>query len=148
MIEKKEYLNLAYNQAKLALKHDEVPVGAIIVKDGIVIAKAYNKKETKNDVTAHAEIEAIRKASKVLNTWHLDGCDMYVTLEPCAMCASAILQSRIANVFYGAVDLKGGAIESTMKMYEIKGFNHYPNSFYLKSNKCSKILSSYFKNKR
>lgn len=144
-----KYLKLAYNQAIKAKNIDEVPVGAIIVKDDKVIAKAYNKKETLNDCTAHAEIMAIKKACKKLNTWHLDNCIMYVTLEPCAMCASAILQSRIKKVVYGAKSYKDGCIESVLKLYEIKGFNHYPETMYYDNFPlCSKIIIDYFKSKR
>ena len=95
------YMLIAINGAKKALKLGEVPVGAVIVKDNKVIAKAYNKKEKLNCVTKHAEIIAVEKASKKLNNWRLNDCDIYVTLEPCPMCASAIKQSRIKNIYYG-----------------------------------------------
>ncbi len=143
-----KYLELAYKQALLALKEDEVPIGAIIVKDNKVIARAHNKKETKKQATRHAEIEAIEKASKKLNNWHLDDCSLYVTLEPCMMCVGAIIQSRIKRVIYGAKDSKGGAIESNILLSSIKGLNHYPETKYLENENCSKILSNYFKNKR
>ena len=141
--------NIAYKQAQKALKIDEVPVGAIIVKDGKVIASAYNKKEKLKDPTAHAEILAIRKACKKLKSWHLDGCILYVTLEPCTMCAGAIIQARINKVIYGAKSYQDGSIESAFKLYEIKGFNHYPEAlFYDGLDKCSKIITNYFKSKR
>ena len=106
-------------------------------------------KESLNLPTAHAEILAINKACKKLKTWHLDDCVMYVTLEPCVMCAGAIIQSRIKKVVYGAKSFQDGAIESALNLYEIKGFNHYPETFfYNKLDDCSKIISNYFKTKR
>lgn len=143
------FMNMAYKQALLALKEDEVPVGAIIVKDNTIIARAHNQKEKKNLSTAHAEILAINKACKKLNSWHLDDCILYVTLEPCVMCAGAILQSRIKKVVYGAKSFQDGAIESALHLYEIKGFNHYPlTHYYNELDKCSKIITDYFKTKR
>ena len=144
-----KYMNLALKQAIKALSEDEVPVGAIIVKDDKIIAKAYNKKEQKNQPIAHAEILAIQNACKKLNTWHLDDCVMYVTLEPCVMCAGALIQARIKKVIYGAKSYQDGAIESALKLYETKGFNHYPETMYFdKLEECSKIISNYFKTKR
>lgn len=143
------FMDVAYKEALKALKEDEVPVGAIIVKDDVILSKAHNQKERTNLSTAHAEILAINKACKKLNSWHLDDCIMYVTLEPCAMCAGAILQSRIKKVVYGAKSFQDGAIESTFKLYEVKGFNHYPQTEYFSElENCSKIISDYFKTKR
>lgn len=142
------FLNQAYKEAQKALLKDEVPVGAVLVLDGKIIARGHNLKESKQLTTQHAEIVTIQKASKKFNNWHLDNCVLYVTLEPCVMCAGAIMQSRIKEVVYGAKDYKGGAIESTVCLYDIKGFNHYPKTTYLESEKCSKIISNYFKNKR
>ena len=106
-------------------------------------------KESLNLSTAHAEIIAINKASKKLKTWHLDDCVMYVTLEPCVMCAGAIIQSRIKRVVYGAKSYQDGAIESALKLYDTKGFNHYPETMYYDKNEnCSKIITDYFKTKR
>ena len=144
-----KYMLLALKEAEIAKSKNEVPVGAIIVKDDKVIAKAYNKKEQKNQPIAHAEILAIQKACKKLNTWHLDDCVMYVTLEPCVMCAGALIQARIKKVIYGAKSYQDGAIESALKLYEIKGFNHYPETMYFdKLEECSKIITNYFKTKR
>ena len=143
------YMEKALVQANKALKEDEVPVGAIIVKDGKIISKAYNKKEQLQSPTAHAEIIAINKACKKLKTWHLDDCVLYVTLEPCVMCAGAIIQARIKKVVYGAKSYQDGAIESALKLYETKGFNHYPITCFLDNlEDCSKIISNYFKSKR
>ena len=97
-----EYMQLAYQQACLARDIDEVPIGAIIVKDGKIIATGYNQKESQYDVTAHAEMIAIRKACQKLKSWHLDGCVLYSTLEPCIMCSGAIIQSRIKKDFRSA----------------------------------------------
>ena len=143
------YMNEAYKQALKALKEDEVPVGAVIVKDNKIIARAHNKKEHSNMAIYHAEMLAISKANKKLNSWHLDDCVMYVTLEPCVMCAGAIMQSRIKRVVYAAKSYQDGAIESACKIYDVKGFNHYPETHYLKDfEKCSKIITDYFKSKR
>lgn len=144
-----KYMEIAYKEALKALKIDEVPVGAIIVKDNKVIAKAYNKKEKLQNPIAHAEILAIQKACRKLKTWHLDDCIMYVTLEPCSMCAGAIIQARIKKVVYGAKSYQDGSIESALKLYETKGFNHYPETMFLTDcSKCSKIITDYFKSKR
>ena len=143
------YMEIAYKEALKGALIDEVPVGAIIVKDNKIIARAHNLKETKNIAINHAEIIAITKANKKLKTWHLDGTTMYVTLEPCMMCVGAIIQSRIERVVYGAKSFQDGALESTIKLNEIKGLNHYPLITYLEgNNKCSKIISDYFKRKR
>ena len=104
-----KYMKEALKQAQKAYDINEVPVGAIIVKDDKIIARAYNLKETKQDTTKHAEIIAIQKASKKLNAWRLTDCEMYVTLEPCSMCAGAIIQARIKKVYIGTMDSKTGA---------------------------------------
>lgn len=144
-----KYMKLALKEARKAYEIDEVPIGAVVVKDGAVIAKAHNMKVKKQNATSHAEIEAITKASKKLGNWHLDDCDLYVTLEPCPMCAGAIQQARIAHVYFGAYDPKGGAIESLLHLYDVKGFNHYP---YIcggvLEKECASILKEYFKQKR
>ena len=143
-----KYMKLALKEAYKAFEKDEVPIGAVIVLDGKVIARAHNLREKKQISTAHAEILAIEKACKKLGTWRLENCELYVTLEPCPMCAGAILQSRIGKVIYGAIDPKGGSIESNMKMYETKGYNHYPETLYLPNQECSQILKDFFKRKR
>ena len=142
-------MKLAYKQALLAFEKDEVPVGCVIVKDGKIIAKAHNQKEKKNCAIFHAEIECINKATKKLNNWNLKGCDMYVTLEPCMMCAGAIINSRIDNVYYACKDPKGGALVSNIKLLDIKNINHYPKIHSsLMEEECSKLLKDFFKNKR
>ena len=149
MDDKIRYMKLALKEAKKALLLDEVPIGCVIVKDGKVIARGFNHRENKQMVISHAEIEAIQKANKKLNSWRLVGCDIYVTVEPCIMCMGAIIQARLANVFYGANDLKGGAVESSINVLEAKNINHHPHveGGVLKE-ECSKLLSDYFKNKR
>lgn len=139
----------ALKEAKKALLIDEVPIGCVIVKDDQIIARGFNHRETKNDVSSHAEMEAIRKANKKLHSWRLVDCDIYITLEPCMMCIGAIIQSRIKAIYYGAKDLKGGAIESSINALEAKNINHHPEvvgGIYEKE--CSEIISSYFRLKR
>ena len=144
-----KYMKLAIKEALKAQKKDEVPIGAIIVKDGKIISRGHNLRESKQMASAHAEMIAIEKACKKLNTWRLEGCTLYVTLEPCPMCTGATILSRIDKVVYGANDPKGGCIESCIQMYEQKGFNHYPTyeSGILKE-ECAALLSNFFKEKR
>lgn len=145
MCDKEYYMKIAINEAKKALKKEEVPIGAIIVKDGEIIAKAYNIKESKHDTTKHAELIAIQKASKKLESWRLNGCEMYTTLEPCPMCAGAIINSRIKKVYIGAIDEKTGAVGSVLNMFNDYKFNHnveYENN--ILREECSKILKDFF----
>lgn len=150
MYTKNEQIMLkALKQAELAYKEGEAAVGAVIVKDGKVIARGHNRKEAKLDVTSHAEIEAIRKAAKKLGTWRLDGCDMYVTLEPCPMCAGAIIQSRIRTLYIGAADSRAGAAGSVVDLFRIPQFNHRVDVVYgLLNEQCAKILKDFFRNLR
>ena len=135
------YIKEAYKQACIAYNKDEVPVGAVIVKDGKILARAHNNKENSNDPTAHAEIVCIRKACKKLNNWYLKDCEMYVTLEPCSMCVGAIIQARIKKVYYGVKDFRAGAIGGLYNLMEQKGFNHYFEYEYLEDDKCGKVLN-------
>ena len=143
------FMKEAIKEAKKAELIDEVPVGCVIVKDDKVIARGHNIRETKKTPLGHAEIIAIDKASKKLNAWRLQDCDIYITLEPCIMCTGAIIQSRIKHVYYGAKDPKGGAIESSINVLEAKNINHHPviTSGVLEK-ECSNIISQYFKRKR
>lgn len=143
-----DYIKEAYKQAKKGLMLDEVPVGAIIVKDNKIIARAYNKKENNHNPLGHAEIIAINKACKKLGSWRLIDCDMYITLEPCMMCLGAIIHSRIRNVYYGAKDLKSGALGGAFDALKCGKFNHIPNCVYKENIECSNILKEYFKSKR
>jgi len=113
-----EFMKEALKEAKIAYEIGEVPVGCVIVKDNEIIARAHNLKEFKNSVTAHAEILAINKAADTFNNWRLDGCTMYVTLEPCAMCMGAIMQSHISNVYYAVSDKMMGACGSKISLFE------------------------------
>lgn len=144
-----KFMRAAIKEAIKAKEKDEVPIGAVIVKDGKIIARAHNLREKKQVATAHAEILAIEKACRKLGTWRLEGCTLYVTLEPCAMCSGATILSRLDKVVYGASDPKGGCIESCIAMYEQQGFNHYPTyeSGILKE-ECAMLLSDFFKEKR
>ena len=138
----------AIKQAKKAWDIDEVPIGCVIVKNGKVIARAYNRRESTQQSIAHAEILAIQKACKKLNSWRLDGCDLYVTLEPCPMCAGAIINSRIDRVYFGAYDPKAGAFGSLLDL-NTYGLNHKPEIVGgILQDRCSLILKEYFQAKR
>ena len=144
-----KYMRIALKEAQKAVILDEVPVGAIVVLDNKIIARGHNLRERSNDPTSHAEINAIRKASKKLNSWRLEKATIYVTVEPCSMCAGALLQCRISRIVYGTTDPKGGAIESSLELFKAKNINHHPEilSGVLKE-ECSSIISNYFKSKR
>ncbi len=142
-------MKMAISEAEKAEKKDEVPIGAVIVKDGVVVAKGRNKVEEKNDATFHAEIVAIKSASKKLKSWRLDDCDIYVTLEPCAMCAGAIVNSRIKNVYFGAYEKKSGAVVSKMNVLKNSGLNHKCDFIGgIMEKECKNLLKNYFKLKR
>ena len=146
---KEDYMKLALKEAQKAYDELEIPVGAIIVKDGKVIAKAYNEKEKKQDATKHAEILAIRRASKKLKNWRLYDCDMYVTLEPCSMCAGALIQSRIRKVYIVAMDEKTGSCGSVLNLLKDYKFNHNVDMEYgVCKEECEKILKDFFKELR
>ena len=144
-----KYMLEAIKEAKKAESKDEVPVGAIIVLNDKIIARAHNLKENSQIAINHAEVLAINKANKKLSSWRLIDATMYVTLEPCLMCAGAIIQSRIKKVVYGAKDLKAGAIESIININDIKTINHHIEvTRGILEEQCSSIISNYFKNKR
>ena len=144
-----KYMKEALKEAKKAELIDEVPIGCVIVKDEKVIVRAHNMRETKQNPVGHAEILAIEKASKKLKSWRLDGCELYVTLEPCIMCSGAIIQSRVKTVYYGANDPKGGAFGSSINVLDASNINHYPEIVGgIMEDECSSLLSNYFKNKR
>ena len=148
---KEEYMQIALKEAFKAAKNDEVPVGAIVVnpQTGEVIAKAYNKSAHNGDATAHAEVLAIQKACKKLKTTRLWNMDMYVTLEPCTMCAAAISFARIENLYFGAEDEKGGAVTNGVKFYESATCHHKPHyEAGICAEDCGNILKLFFKNKR
>lgn len=133
------YMNIAIKEAIKAKKHNEVPVGAIIVKNNKIISRGFNKKESKKDVTKHAEILAISRACKKLKNWRLDDCTLYVTLEPCMMCCGAIQQSRIKKIVYGVKNNNYG-YSNNLKNTEIIS--------QICENKCKKMLQSFFQKKR
>ena len=143
------YMKQALKEAEKAYKKLEVPVGAIIVKNGKVIARAHNQKEEKKDTTKHAEILAIQKASKKLQSWRLIDCEMYITLEPCSMCAGAIINSRIKKIYIGANDEKTGAAGSVLNLFNDYKFNHKVEvEKGLLKKECEKILKDFFKELR
>lgn len=146
---KEKFMKQALKEAQKAYEKEEVPVGAIIVKDGKIIARAHNLKETKNDTTCHAEILAIKKASKKLKTWRLSDCEMYVTLEPCSMCAGAMIQARIKKVYIGTMDYKTGACGSVFNLLEDYTFNHKVEcETGILKQECENILQNFFKELR
>ena len=121
-----EYLDQALVEARAAIRHGDVPIGAVIVRAGKVIARARNRREVDADPTAHAEILVLREAGKVLGGWRLGDCALYVTLEPCVMCAGAIVLARIPLVVFGAPDPKAGAVMSITQVFDERGLNHHP----------------------
>lgn len=137
-------MEMALLEAKKAFDAGEMPVGAIIVKDGQVIARAHNMRESKKSALSHAECEAIRIANEVLGDWRLDGCTIYVTLEPCMMCMGAILNSRISELVFGAYDLQKGAAESRIDLAKT---GEKPPVIYagIKEDKCKRLLDRFFK---
>ena len=146
----KEYIKEALELAQKAKQLGEVPVGAVIVKDGEIIASGYNRRETYNNALGHAEIMAINEACRKLGSWRLDGCELYVTLEPCPMCAGAIINSRIKRVVFGAFDKKSGSCshDSVVNLLELP-YNHTPEVWAgIMETECGKILTDFFDNLR
>lgn len=143
------FMKQALKCAKKALLLDEVPIGALIVKDGKIIAKGYNKSIKSTDTTAHAEIVAIRKACKKLNNYRLNDCTVYVTVEPCAMCTGALIWARVKRIVFGAYDIKAGACGSIFDIPSEKKLNHKIEvSGGLLQEECATIIREFFKNKR
>ena len=135
----------ALKEAEKSKLTEDVPIGAVIVKDNKIIARAHNLKEKNTDSTSHAEILAIKKAEKKIGDWRLTECEMYVTLEPCAMCAGAILNSRIKKVYIGAKDFRMGACGTAIDLSNIETFNHkFDVEFGILESECRKILSEFF----
>jgi tRNA(adenine34) deaminase len=146
MLKKEKFMKEAIKQAKKAYDKEEIPVGAVIVKDGKIIARGYNKKEEKKDTTQHAEIIAIQKASRKIGAWRLQDCEMYVTLEPCAMCTGALIQARLKRVYIGTMDPKTGACGSVLNLLEDYKFNHKVEvETNIMQKECEKILKDFFK---
>ncbi len=148
-IMKERFMEIAWEEAQQAFQEDEVPVGACIVSEGEVIARSHNQREKRQEVTAHAEIIAINRASQILGSWRLSGAFLFVTLEPCPMCAGAIIQARIKKVFFGARDPKWGAAGRVINVFDEKLFPHCVEiEGGILEDKCSEILKNYFKLKR
>jgi len=142
-------MNKALKQAEIAYQKEEVPIGCVIVKDGKIIASAYNMREELNDPTAHAEIIALQDASETLGGWRLTGCTMYVTIEPCAMCAGAIVNSRIDKLVIGSMDKKAGACGSILNIVQNDKLNHRVEMITgIMEQECSNIMKNFFKDLR
>ena len=140
-----EYMSEALKLAYKSLQENEVPVGAVVVKDDKIIGRGRNRREKLNNALSHAEIEAINDACNTLGSWRLEDCDLYVTLEPCPMCAGAIINARINKVVYGAKDINGGAVSSVISMFDLD-FNHRPKVVTsVLEKECSEILTDFFK---
>ena len=134
-------MKIALQEAEIGFDNQEIPVGCVVVKDGVVLSSSHNRKEDSKNAIMHAEIIAIEEACHILNSWRLDECELYVTLEPCMMCMGAILESRIKKVYFGAKN-------NSEQMYDFDRISKYVDMYNLKDSECSKILSDFFKNKR
>jgi len=139
------YMQQALIEAQKAYNIGEAPIGAIVVHNREIIGRGYNTREKNQDATCHAEIIAVRQACEVLNSWRLNNCDIYVTLEPCPMCAGALVQTRIGKLYYGATDLKGGAAGSLFNLFSVDGLNHQVDVYGgILEEECSFILKDFF----
>ena len=145
MTEDEKYMKLAIREAKKAIKLQEVPIGCVIVYDGKIIGRGYNRRKTDNNTLSHAELTAIKKASRYLGDWRLEGCTMYVTLEPCQMCAGALVQSRIDRVVIATMSPKSGCAGSIINLLQMQEFNHQVEiTTGVLMEECSKMLSDFF----
>lgn len=143
------YMAQALREAEKARRKGEAPVGAVVVRDGRIIARGHNERELRRDATLHAEMTAIRRACKKLGSWRLTDCDLYVTLEPCTMCAGAIIQARLRTLYIGTSDLKAGAAGSVIDVFRVKTFNHRVDVVWgLMQDECSAILTDFFRELR
>ena len=149
MSDDQKYMKIALSEAKTAAEIGEIPIGAVIVLDGEIIAKAHNMRETWQDATAHAETIVIREACKKLNRWRLTGATLYVTIEPCPMCAGAIVMSRISRLVYGSPDSKAGAAESLFNVVNNPALNHMVEvTSGVCSEECTQVMKDFFKKRR
>lgn len=149
MTRDEKFMYEAIKMASLAYLDDEVPIGCVIVKDDKIVSGGCNQREQDNDPTAHAEIVAIKRAARILGDWQLVDCELYVTIEPCIMCAGAIIQSRIKRVVYGAPDPRGGALGSSINVLEAVNINHRPEVVGgVRQEECAGFVKRYFKEKR
>jgi tRNA(adenine34) deaminase len=143
------YMRMAYQQAQQAAEENEVPVGAVIVHGTQIVAAAYNQREMLNDPTAHAEMIAITQAAEAVGSWRLENCTLYVTLEPCPMCAGAIVQARLTTVVYGAADPKAGAVHSLFRLLNVARLNHRANVIAgVLEQECGELLTNFFREQR
>ena len=143
-----KYMALAIKEAEKCALSGDVPVGCIIVKDGEIIGRGHNTRERDKTALGHAEINAIDMACRTLSSWRLEGCDMYVTLEPCPMCTGAIINSRISKVVYGAYDLKAGSVDSVARLFNLP-YNHCPEvQAGFMENECKEVLTEFFRDIR
>ena len=144
-----EYMRQALALAQEAAAHGEVPVGCVIVREGRIVGRGRNRREEKQHTSSHAEMEAIRQANEALGTWRLDDCTLYVTLEPCPMCAGAIVQARIPKVLIGSMNPKAGCAGSVMNLLDEKGFNHQVETeIGILGEECSGMLKEFFRELR
>ena len=149
LTEQEKFMKEAIRQAKKARALEEVPIGCVIVYEGKIIARGYNRRNTDKNTLSHAELNAIRKASKKLGDWRLEGCTMYVTLEPCQMCAGALVQSRIDEVVIGSMNPKAGCAGSVLNLLDMPGFNHRVEvERGILEEPCSRLMSGFFKELR
>ena len=144
----KLFMREAMLEARRAGELGDIPIGAVVVHKGQVIARGFNRREAWNDPTAHAEVVAMRRAAEVLDSWRLNDCTLFVTLEPCPMCASAIVQSRVHRCVFGALDEKGGGVRSKFAMLEDPRFNHKVKVDRCLADECAQELSEFFANIR
>lgn len=144
-----QFMKEALIEAQKSYEIDEVPIGCVVVKDGVVVGRGHNLKETMKDATYHAEIIALQEAQETINHWWLENCDVYVTLEPCPMCAGAMLNSRIRKLYIGAKDPRMGSTGSTINLSNLNGFNHHFDvEFGILESQCSQLISKFFKELR
>ncbi|NUM88520.1 MAG: nucleoside deaminase [Bdellovibrionales bacterium] len=143
-----EFLAAALEEAHLAADHDDVPVGAVVVKDGRIIGRGHNRREADRDPSAHAEIVAIREAARTVGHWNLTGCTLYVTLEPCPMCAGAAVLSRLKEMVYGATDPKGGALSLGIPLLDHPKLNHRVKTRLVPLEEGAALLRDFFRKKR
>jgi len=149
LTDQERFMKEAIRQAKKAEDLEEVPIGCVIVHEGKIIARGYNRRNTDKNTLSHAELNAIRKASKKLGDWRLEGCTMYVTLEPCQMCSGALVQSRIDEVVIGCMNAKAGCAGSVMNLLQVDGFNHQVKIIQgVLEEECSSMLSEFFRKLR
>lgn len=142
-------MSAAFDEARLAANAGEVPVGAVVVRDGVIIARAHNRTRRDNDPTAHAEVLAIRAACRLLESERLPGCDLYVTLEPCPLCAATISFARIRRLYYGAEDPKGGAVDNGVRLFTSPTCHHAPDVYGgIRDREASALLRAFFREKR